>query len=131
MAAVSSSYVRSNSILGDRVFEMNQGSQTVKNCLISGNFNQQGSKYGVFKPINGSNAVITGNSVIQTVDGNTSFMILNGQASPGITANGNWWGTADESQLQYYFYDNNFDPAVGTIDWSGYLSGPSATAPAP
>jgi len=53
---------------------------------------------------------------------NTAYELYNGnpQGAPNLDAKNNWWGTAEESEIQAKIYDWFDDSAKGIVDYSPY-----------
>jgi parallel beta-helix repeat protein len=48
--------------------------------------------------------------------------------SDNINAANNWWGTTDESKIASSIYDNKYDSALGTVNFTPFLTSPNPQA---
>lgn len=58
--------------------------------------------------------------------GNAPLQLGNGSraGTPHLDARDNWWGTANEAEIQRGIWDGKDDPALGVVDWQPYLAAP-------
>ena len=64
-----------------------------------------------------------GNEFLGIMNPEATFNVAN-ECIDDISARNNWWLTTDSSVIEIFLYDENDDPSVGTIDYSGELTGP-------
>jgi len=62
-----------------------------------------------------------------TADQYVYNVILNGDIDPNIQFN--WWGTTNTSEIDNLIFDYNDNLGYNTVDYTNYLSGPSALSP--
>lgn len=77
----------------------------------------------------GSNPV-TGNNFLNP-DLAYELTNSNSSTSPNVDASGNWWGTADEMQIQGRIFDWFDDASKGIVGYTPFLTAPAEGAPAP
>jgi hypothetical protein len=63
--------------------------------------------------------IITGSNIY-----GSNFFDYYNQSYDDQTATGNYWGTTTPSEIDSKIFDKNDLPAIGTVDYSGYLSSP-------
>ena len=69
----------------------------------------------------------SGNNILDALQYDWFVQDANGTGE--YHAENNWWGTADGQEIGTGIFDHKDDPSRGTVDYTPYLTAPSATAP--
>ncbi len=64
---------------------------------------------------------------LNTFMNNTGYDFYNRELDP-VAAHSNWWGTTDSGIIDSHIWDNEEDPSVGAVEFSGWLSAAPAVS---
>lgn len=104
------------------------GNSTFRGNTLVGNRNP-GPRGNVVQ-VYGTSGTVSANNFLNP---ETAFELANSNSStsPNVNVAGNWWGTADEGEVQERIFDWFDDASLGIAAYSPFLSAPAEEAPVP
>ena len=108
--------------------------QNSRDNNITCNWIHNNSPYGFYIFGGSTGNTIAYNNImtngVEQADGSWKYNFVNEQSNT-VTAEDNYWGTEGEAQINASIYDYYDNPALGTVDFSGFLDRPPQCAPIP